>query len=189
MKAKIKVFEPWFETTSDRQHCFYRRVIEKINASAIPYLIGGGYALGLYLDSAREPKDLDIFLRRADVEAILTLLNEDGYKTELCFPHWLGKITCGEYCIDVIFSSGNGICEVDDVWFEHAIAGTVFNLPINICPPEEMIWTKAFVMERERYDGADVAHLLRACGKQIDWRRLLRRFEPHWRVLLSHLIL
>ena len=52
-----------------------------------------------------------------------------------------------------------------------------------------MIWSKAFVEERERYDGADIAHLLRACGKHFAWPRLLRRFDPHWRVLLSHLVL
>ncbi len=40
-----------------------------------------------------------------------------------------------------------------------------------------------------RDNGADIAHLLRACGAQLDWPRLLRCFEPHWRVLLSHLIL
>ncbi len=52
-----------------------------------------------------------------------------------------------------------------------------------------MIWSKAFVKERERYDGADIAHILRACGKRLDWPRLLRRFDAHWRVLLSHLVL
>jgi hypothetical protein len=54
---------------------------------------------------------------------------------------------------------------------------------------EETIWSKAFVMERERYDGADIAHLLRACGERLDWTRLLARFDSHWRVLLSHLVL
>jgi hypothetical protein len=44
-------------------------------------------------------------------------------------------------------------------------------------------------MERERYDGADVAHLLWACAERLDWARLLERFGPHWRVLLSHLVL
>jgi hypothetical protein len=44
-------------------------------------------------------------------------------------------------------------------------------------------------MERERYDGADIAHLLLACAESLDWERLLRRFGPHWQVLLSHLIL
>ncbi|MER3425287.1 MAG: hypothetical protein C4293_20715 [Nitrospiraceae bacterium] len=52
-----------------------------------------------------------------------------------------------------------------------------------------MIWSKAYVMERERYDGADVAHLIRARAEKLDWSRLMDRFGPHWRVLLSHLIL
>jgi len=52
-----------------------------------------------------------------------------------------------------------------------------------------MIWSKAFIMERERCDGADVAHLLLAHGARIDWQRLLRRFGEHWRVLLCHLLL
>jgi hypothetical protein len=47
----------------------------------------------------------------------------------------------------------------------------------------------SFVMERERYDGADIAHLLRARAARLDWPRLVRRFGPHWRVLLSHLVL
>jgi hypothetical protein len=52
-----------------------------------------------------------------------------------------------------------------------------------------MIWQKAFIMERERFDGADVAHLLRARADKMDWDRLLARFDDHWPVLLSHLIL
>jgi hypothetical protein len=44
-------------------------------------------------------------------------------------------------------------------------------------------------MERERYDGADVLHLLRACGTRLDWPRLLKRFAEHWPILLSYLVL
>jgi len=44
-------------------------------------------------------------------------------------------------------------------------------------------------MERERYDGADIAHILRARAADLDWERLLERFAGHWHVLLSHLIL
>jgi hypothetical protein len=44
-------------------------------------------------------------------------------------------------------------------------------------------------MERERYDGADIQHLLLVCGPYLDWDRLVRRFGAHWRVLLSHLVL
>ena len=52
-----------------------------------------------------------------------------------------------------------------------------------------MIWSKAFIMERERYDGADVAHLFRHCSGLLNWDRLVRRFGANWRVLFSHLTL
>ena len=51
------------------------------------------------------------------------------------------------------------------------------------------LWSKAFVMERERFDGADVAHIILAHGDELDWNRLLDRFGAHWRVLLAHLVL
>lgn len=44
-------------------------------------------------------------------------------------------------------------------------------------------------MERERYDGADIIHLLHAYSVQFNWQRLLERFGTHWRVLLHYLIL
>ena len=89
----------------------------------------------------------------------------------------------------MIFNSGNALGEVDEGWFDHAVEAEVLGIPVKLCPPEEMIWHKAFVMERERYDGADISHLIRACHGQLDWRRLLARFGPHWRVLLNHLTL
>jgi hypothetical protein len=63
------------------------------------------------------------------------------------------------------------------------------NFSIAVVAPEELIWQKAYIMERERFDGADVAHLLAACAPALDWERLVRRFGPDWRVLWGHLIL
>jgi hypothetical protein len=130
----------------------------------IRFLVGGGHAFTMYSGTSRKTKDMDLFVRPADVEVTLRTLADKRYETELCYPHWLGKIYCHRDFIDLIFSSGNGVCTVDDGWFEYAVAGQVFDVSVNFCPPEEMIWAKAFVMERERYDGADVAHLIRACA-------------------------
>jgi hypothetical protein len=44
-------------------------------------------------------------------------------------------------------------------------------------------------MERERYDGGDVAHILLALGPELDWRRLIDRYGNYWRALYAHLIL
>ena len=112
-----------------------------------------------------------------------------GYETDLAYPHWLAKVHAGDSFVDLIFSSGNAIAEVDDGWFRHARDGEVLGVPVRMTPVEETIWSKAFIMERERYDGADIAHLVHAQASRLDWQRLLRRFGPHWRVLLSHLVL
>jgi hypothetical protein len=44
-------------------------------------------------------------------------------------------------------------------------------------------------MERDRFDGADVAHIIRLRGHDLDWDHIVQRFGPHWRVLLAHLVL
>ena len=168
---------------------FYRRTLALLSESGVQFLVGGAYALARYTGIERHTKDFDIFIRSGDYDTVMKVLERAGCRTELTFPHWLGKAHCGDSFIDVIFSSGNGIARVDEEWFEHSVDGEVLGLPVRLCPAEEMIWSKAFIMERERYDGADIMHLLRACGDRLDWPRLLRRFGPHWRVLLKHLVM
>jgi hypothetical protein len=177
------------QDASEPGHDVYREGLVTLQASDIPFLVGGAFALESYTGVVRRTKDLDVFVRRDHVEPLLSLLSDAGYRTEMRFSHWLGKAFRDDHYIDLIFGSGNGLCPVDEPWFEHAEPAIVLGVPVQIIPPEEMIWSKAFIMERERYDGADIAHLLRARGKTLDWPRLLSRFNSHWRVLFSHLIL
>jgi hypothetical protein len=177
------------EPLTPETRAFYCRVIGRLNEARAPYLVGGAYALGHYTGIERHTKDFDIFVRRRDYAAVMEILSATQCTPALAFPHWLGKARCGEDFIDVIFSSGNAIAAVDDEWFTNAVSGTVFDLPVRLIPAEEMIWSKAFIMERERFDGADIMHLLRARAAQFDWQRVLRRFNSHWRVLLSHLLM
>jgi hypothetical protein len=172
-----------------RVYKFYYEALNALQQAQVPFLVGGAYALACHTGVVRHTKDFDIFTRPKDCQRILDVFSAAGYRTELTDPCWLAKAYSGVDFIDVIFSSGNCVAEVDDAWFEYAINAKVFGLPVQLCPAEETIWSKAFVMERERYDGADVAHLLRAYGDCLDWNRLLDRFDAHWRVLLSHLIL
>jgi hypothetical protein len=168
---------------------FYKDVLRILNENKKLYLIGGSLALAHYMHLPRPPKDLDIFLRREDVEDVLQLLANHGYETLVVHSHWLAKAYKGDLFIDFIFNSGNGIAQVDDTWFDDVPMGEIFGLEAPICRPEDIIWSKAFIMDRERFDGADIAHLIRDAGKQLDWQRLLNKFEVHWRVLLSHVLL
>ena len=168
---------------------FYRRVMRELEAGDIAFLVGGAYAFERYTGIGRHTKDFDLFLHPRDVERALAVLAGVGCETELSFPHWLAKARCGDDVVDLIFSSGNGVALVDDDWFRDSVAERVLDVPVRLIPAEEMIWSKSFVMERERYDGADVAHVLRACADALDWPRLLWRFDAHWRVLLHHLVI
>jgi hypothetical protein len=173
----------------DETRAFYCHALTELNRSGVPYLVGGAYAFERYTGIARHTKDLDVFVREADCQCALAALEMTGCRGEITFPHWLGKAYCGEHFVDIIFGSGNGFAPVDDDWFTYAVDETVLGIPARIVPAEEMIWQKALIMERERFDGADVAHLLRARSEHINWERLLQRFDDQWPVLLSHLIL
>lgn len=163
--------------------------LRALAASGVPFLLAGAYAMFEYTGIFRDTKDLDVFVREADLEAALRALEGAGFRTDIEDPSWLAKAYRGDWFVDLIFSSGNGVAVVDDLWFEHGRPRRVMGVDVLLTAPEEMIWSKAFVLERERYDGADVNHLLQAQGEQLDWDRLLYRFDRYWEVLLSHLSL
>src|SRR4029077_17616817 len=168
---------------------FYIEAVRKLQDSGIPFLVGGAFAFSHYSHVPRDTKDIDVFVKPEDCSKVLEAFDRLGYQTEIPFPHWLGKIRGGEFFMDVIFASGNGVARVDDLWFDHATKASGLGVVTRLMPVEEMIWSKAFVQKRERFDGADVIHLLRETGPSLDWPRLLMRFGDNWRVLLSHLIL
>jgi hypothetical protein len=162
--------------------------LSTLKNAEIPFVVAGAYALHLYTGIYRDTKDLDLFLKREDVDRALESLSGVGFQTSMHDPVWIAKAYANnEYFADLIFSSGNGVAVVDDHWMERAHPGVIHGLPILTAPPEEIIWSKAFVCERERFDGADINQLILARGKQMDWHHLLMRFEPHWEVLLAHL--
>jgi hypothetical protein len=168
---------------------FYRGALRALQEAEIPFLVGGAYAYSQYTAIARDTKDFDIFVHPSDVERALEELRQRGCRTELAYPHWLAKAWLGDAFLDIIFNSGNGAVPVDDEWFRHAPDGNVLGVEVKLQPIEEMIWSKSFVMERERSDAADVAHLILRCSERIDWDRLVGRYGGHWRVLLAHLVL
>ena len=168
---------------------FYRDVLTSLDRANVPALVGGAFAFSHFTGIQRPTKDFDLFVRREHIERALETLANEGFHTELTFPHWLGKARSDEFLVDLIFGSGNGVAAVDDGWFEHAVQAEAVGVPVWLSPAEELLWSKAFVMERERYDGADVIHILHTRGPRLDWHRLVDRFAEYWRILLLNLVL
>jgi predicted nucleotidyltransferase len=168
---------------------FYSRALRVLVDAGVPFLVGGAFAHACFTGIRRSTKDLDLFIRREDLDRVNVLMDAEGWRSELTYPHWLAKVYAGEDFIDLIFNSGNGLTPVDDRWFRDNAEADILGVPVRIANMEDGLLSKAFIMERERYDGADIAHLLQANAERVDWPLLVERFGAHWRVLLAHLSL
>lgn len=166
----------------------YRGVLQCLQQAQIPFAVAGAFALHKHTGIWRATKDLDIILEAKYVPDALAALERDGFTTRIEDPVWLAKAFRGDFFVDLITALGNAVLIVDSSWIEAADAIEIFGIPCRVMGAEELIASKIFVSRRERFDGADVAHLIRACGPSLDWDRLRRLLDGHEEMLLWSLI-
>jgi hypothetical protein len=167
---------------------FYTQVVAMLSDSGIPFLVSGTYALACYTGIVRPTKDVDVFAKAGDCLKILAYAKSEGFDVEMVDDRWLARITRGELFVDVIFNMPTASTHVSDDWFKDAPESEIFGTRVKLVPPTEFVWSKMFVQDRYRYDGADVAHMILKRHDEIDWDRLLSNMELHWEVLLMHLL-
>ena len=104
-------------------------------------------------------------------------------------PVWLAKAWRGEYFVDLIIGMSNAVIRIDQSWIDRSVTAEVLGVPCRMLGAEELLVSKVFVVRRERFDGADIAHVIYAQGEQLDWLRILELVGDHWMMLLWSLIL
>jgi hypothetical protein len=171
------------------QIALFREVLELMNRCGARYVISGAFALQEHTGICRDTKDLDLFLPVAHVGKALDCLRMDGFECEITDPVWLAKARRGDFFVDLITGMSNGAISVDDSWVEHGSPKTVFDVPTRVLAAEELIASKLFVTRRERFDGADIAHVVYGTRGRLNWERLLHLVGEHWEVLLWALML
>jgi len=167
---------------------FYGEALDLLQESGARFMLGGAFAIFHYTGIYRNTKDLDVFCKSTEYPKILKHFAHKSYKTELTDVRWLAKVFKGEFFLDIIFNTVNNICKVDDDWYEHAPEADFLGRKIRILSPEDLVWCKIYVQNRERFDGADINHLLLKQGRHFNWDRLAARMEQHWHLLLSQLL-
>lgn len=178
--------EPEFEVV---QAALYRGVLVHLNHAQIPYAVSGAFALQQHTGIWRVTKDLDLFLTSQNVPAALATLRAEGFHCEICDPVWLAKAHRGEFFVDLITGMSNAALVVTDEWIERSSPAMVVGVKTRVLAAEELIASKLFVTRRERFDGADIAHVIYGTKGQLDWSRLLNLVGEHWELLLWALLL
>lgn len=176
------------EEQKKEAHAFYKEALQMLHQCGTQFMLGGAFAMFQHTGIYRDTKDLDVFCKPSEYTKILKFFADQGYETQLTDVRWLAKVFKGEYFIDIIFDTVNNICTVDDSWYQHATHGEFVGEKVMLLAPEELVFCKIYVQNRERFDGADVNHIILKSGRNMDWKRLLFRLDPHWHLLLSQIL-
>ncbi|MFB3903093.1 MAG: nucleotidyltransferase [Acidobacteriota bacterium] len=166
----------------------YSEAVRILNQSGITYVLSGAFALHAYTGLWRNTKDLDVFVRPADVDIALESFAQAGYTTEILEAHWLSKARRPPYFVDLIFGMANGRVDFDNDFVHSEQAIDVAGEPARLIRLEELIVSKIYIAVRDRFDGGDVAHLIRSSEGKLDWMRITRRLGQFRPILLWHLI-
>jgi Uncharacterised nucleotidyltransferase len=173
----------------EKQELLAREVLIALERKGIPYAVAGAFALLQHTGICRTIKDLDLFLTAESWSAALTYLQAHGFQCEVCDPVWLAKVHRDNFFVDLITGMSNAAVSVDDSWIRHAQPASVLDVQTRVLAAEELLVSKLFVTRRERFDGADIAHIIYGTAGDLDWNRILHLAGEHWEMLLWALVL
>jgi len=167
----------------------FAEALSALNEAGVPYLVAGAFAKHAYTGVWRDTKDLDVLLQPDDLHAALAALKEAGYRTYVEDSRWLAKARREPYFLDLIFGAGNGRMIIDHTWFGGARKIEIAGVGTRLIPLEELLASKVYVAARDRFDGADIVHLIRSAEGRLDWERVLGLLrEQDAELLLWHLL-
>jgi hypothetical protein len=184
---------PLPELISDAQREIYQRVIRDARARGIRFALGGGFAVNTYTHRWRDTKDLDLYIRPQDQEAMIDLLTSAGlsdYYDQLPYDRaWIYRGYSEGTIVDIIWEMANYRAQVDELWLTRGPEADFCGELVRLLPAEEMIWSKIHVLQRDRCDLPDVLNLIYAVGATLDWEHLLRRLANDAPLLGSALLI
>lgn len=176
-------------TLPKEQESLFREVLGMLEQRSIAYAVAGAFALQEHTGICRDTKDLDLFLTPDNAALAVKYLRLEGFECEVRDPVWLFKAHRDSFYVDLITGMSNAAIVVDDSWIHHARPAVVHEVQTRVLAAEELVASKVFIARRERFDGADIAHIIYGTRGKIDWQRVLQLVGQHWEMLLWALVL
>ena len=170
------------------QASLFREVLSALEEKQIPYAVSGAFALRQHTGICRFTKDLDLFMTAETSKVAFAYLREQGFECEWTDPVWLAKARKGEFFVDLITGMSNGVIVVEDSWIQRSRPAVIHGVRTRVLAPEELVASKLFVDKRERFDGADIAHVIFGTYGSFDWDREMELVGENWEMLLWSVI-
>ena len=172
----------------------YSAVLSHARASGVRFAMSGGFTGSFYTGVWRNTKDMDLCVLPSNREALIDATRRAGlhdlHDEKPYDRRWIYRATRDGVIVDTIWQLANFRDQVDDAWLECGPEVVLYGESVRLVPPEEMIWSKIHIVQRERCDWPDVINLIYATGAALDWSRLIRRMRgPDERLLGSVMLL
>ena len=145
-----------------------------------------GLPASAYSGYARNTKDMDLFVVDPDQKELMAIMKEQGFSeyTDVDYdPTWSYRGSRNGFIVDVLWRMLNNRGSVDEEWVSHGWELEVRGVIFRLIAPEELLWSKLYILRRERTDWPDILNLVFAQGPGLNWDRLLGRLEADAAVL------
>ncbi|MDB6109376.1 MAG: hypothetical protein JWR69_1126 [Pedosphaera sp.] len=173
---------PWPDIVPAGQWANYRAAIEAARNAGLRFMLGGGFGLAIYTGRWRNTKDIDFYILPRDRDPMIAALSNAGFVDYFdqrpYDPGWIYRSTREGIIVDIIWSMANRRAEVDEIWFERGQPVQIREESMQVIPPEELLWCKLYILQRDHFDWTDIFNLLYAAGVYLDWDHLLERLGP-----------
>ena len=167
-------------------------ILAGARAEGVDVLIGGALALAAYMPLQRQTKDVDFYVMPQERDRLIAVLTAAGfrdlYEDAPYDRQWIYRGIRGTSIADVIWRFANHKTDVDEDWFRFSHTRNFDRHEVHIVPPEELLWAKLFVLQRDRCDWPDILNLLYYEGTNLDWQRLYARVGQDSRLLEALLL-
>lgn len=176
----ITLAENWADKIPSEEWAVYLPVIQAAQQQRTSFALGGGLAFSYYTGMWRNTKDLDLFVLPRDRDALIRILNDldftDYFDQAGYDRSWIYRGHKDGLIVDIIWQMANHRAEVDDRWLSGPEI-TMRGATVRIIPPEELIFAKLYVLQRDRCDWPDLLNVLFEKGEHLNWTRLMDRLD------------
>jgi hypothetical protein len=169
----------WASLIAPEHWRMYQCVLDRAKHENVPFALGGGLAVSVYTGKGRYTKDLDLYIlpehRELAIEMVARCGLKDYHETKPYDRNWIHRAHNEEVIVDCIWAMANKRAAVDTEWLDRGPMIRMFDHQFRVIPPEELIWSKLYVLQRDRCDWPDILNLICATGPTLDWNHLIRR--------------